>query len=352
MAMAMLPKFPLTKNPKLEYIISFRPQLLASANLMGLKGFILTQIEYENSEGQAPGDVFVPRQEPADPAANATALQLTRDSIMRNLYKEEHGKYVQYTSMFIGVFDKAHLAIIGDRVHGTLNRSLLQMKTALDRKYDVFTPKEIRTLIKTLGDGSITINPDEPIEVYLQEIEAIFNAAAVSMSTISEVDKIEYVTNELKKLSIAELNLWIMSYENTHATIISKDYAVFAASLQVMYETINRDTMRSAGYTAQAKETQNQELMAQVQELTKKVQTMEKQQVARESRFQNPKGPSDGGADNSNNSKRERGHGKNRHQKKAKGGTKFCDTCDFNSTHWSNVCRWPKIDHDANRMAP
>ena len=348
----MLPKFPQTKNPKLEYHTSFRPQLLAAATLMGLKGFILTQPEYESSQGQGPGDAFVARVKPPDPPANATGAQLSQNTIMRNLHTEENGKLVQFTSMFIGVFDKPHLAIIGDRAHGTLNKSLFQMKTSLDRKYNEFTPNEIRALIKTLGDGSITINPDEPIEVYLQEIETIFTAAAMSRSTISEVDKIEYVTTELKKLSIAEINLWLMMYENTHSTIISKDYTDFAAAMQVMYQTINRDTMRSAGYTAQAKETQNQELMAQVQQLIKTVQTLEKQQAERERRPQNPQGPSGGGANNSNNRKHERGQGKKQHQKKAKGGTKFCDTCDFNDTHWSNVCKWPKDDHDRNRMAP
>jgi hypothetical protein len=279
MAMAMLTKFPLTKNPKLEYITSFRPQLIARANLRGLKGFILTQPEYEISEGQVLGDVFVPKVEPPEPAANLTALQLSRNSVLRNLYKEEHGNYVQFTAEFIGAFDKAHLAIIGDRAHGTLNRSLIQMKTALDLKYSVFTPNELRALIKTLGDGSITINPDEPIEVYLQEIETIFIAAAASRSTISEVDKIDYVVTELRKLSIAQIDMWIMSYENTHATIISKDYAAFAESLQVMYQNVNKDTMKSAGYTAQAKEKENQELVAQVKLLTKTVQAMQKQQA-------------------------------------------------------------------------
>ena len=340
--MSMLPKFPLTINPKLEYLTSFRPKLLAAANLMDLKGFILTPREYETSQGQALGDVFVARVKPPDPAANATGPQLSQNSIMRSLYTEENSKLVTFTSMFIGVFDNPHLAIIGDRVHGTLNRSLLQMKTALDRKYEVFTPKEIRALIKTLGDGSITINPDEPIEVYLQEIETIFTAAAVSLSTISEVDKIEYVTTELKKLSIAEINLWLMMYENAHPTIISKDYPDFAASMQTMYQTINRDTMRSAGYTAQAKETQNQELMAQVQTLTKTVQTLEKQQAEREH---------SGSRNNSINGKRGRVQAKNQQQKKGK-GTKFCDTCDFNHSHWSNVCKYPKVGHDENRMAP
>lgn len=342
----MLPNFPLTKNPKLEYITSFRPKLLAAANLMDLKGFILTQQEYETSQGQALGDVFVARVKPPDPAANATGPQLSQNSIMRSLFTEENNKLVAFTSMFIGVFDNPHLAIIGDRVHGTLNRSLIQMKTALDTKYEVFTPNEIRALIKTLGDGSITIKPDGLIEVYLQEIETIFTAAAVSMSTISEVDKIEYVTTELKKLSIAEINLWLMMYENSHPTIISKDYADFAASMQTMYQTINKDTMRSAGYTAQVKETHNQELMAQIQTLTKTVQTLEKRQAEREN-----SGPHNKGANNSINGKRGRGQGKNQQQKKGK-GTKFCDTCDFNHSHWSNVCKYPKVGHDENRMAP
>lgn len=345
MAMAMLTKFPLTKNPKLEYITSFRPQLIARANLMGLKGFILTQPEYEISEGQVIGDVFAPKIEPPEPAANLNALQLNRNSILRNLYKEEHGKYVQFTSDFIGAFDKAHLAIIGDRVHGTLNRSLLQMKTALDQKYSVFTPTELKALIKTLGDGSITINPDEPIEVYLQEIETIFIAAATSRSTISEVDKIDYVVNELKKLSIAQIDLWIMSYENTHATIISKDYAAFAVSLQVMYQNVNKDTMKSAGYTAQAKEKENQELVAQVKLLTKQVQAMQKQRMSADKQ-QQPAGPR---LSNFNGKRKQEQVTGNKSKAR---GFKFCDTCDYNRTHWSNTCNRPKDGHEEDRRVP
>ena len=346
----MLTKFPQSNNPKLEYRSIFRPEIIAKATLLGLKGFILTQPEYETSEGQVPGDVFVPKVEPPIPGAHSTALQLSRNTILRNMYKEEHSKYVQFTSEFIGAFDKTHLAIIGDRTHGTLNRSLLQMKTALDMKYDVFTPKEITALIKTLGDGTVTINPDDPIEIYLQKIEIIFNAAATSQSTISEVDKIEYVIAELKKLNIAEIMLWIMSYETTHPTIVSKDYPAFALSLQVMYQNINRDTMRSAGYTAQATE-QIQDLMAQVKALNKTVQELEKRPRNKDSNHRNPLDTHTRGA---NSGKRERERGNNKQQKKGKGvqGTRFCDTCEFNHTHWSNMCKWPKDGHNEDRMAP
>jgi hypothetical protein len=142
-----------------------------------------------------------------------------------------------------------------------------------------------------------------------------------------------------------------MAYENTHSTIASKNYAAFALSLQEMYQNINRDTMSSAGYTAQAKEIQ--QLMAQVQSLNKTVQDLTKRPATatdKDSKQQKPAGKQARGNNKAN--KRQWEHGNNKQQQKKGKGARFCDTCDFNHTHWSNLCNRPKEDHDEDRMAP
>ena len=120
------------------------------------------------------------------------------------------------------------------------------------------------------------------------------------------------------------MDLWIAMYETTHTTMVSKNYAAFKASLLQFYPNLNHDTMKSAGYTAQAKEAQVQILETQVQKLTeqvKKLQGQKRPRAAQESR------------------------GKTK-------GTKYCDSCKFNHTHWSNECTKRKDEHNPNCMAP
>jgi hypothetical protein len=69
---------------------------------------------------------------------------------------------------------------------------------------------------------------------------------------------------------------------------------------------------------------------------------MQKQQAQRDDKQQQPVGT---------RSKRPATATNKQQQKKGK-GAKFCDTCDFNHTHWSNLCNRPKEDHDEDRMAP
>jgi hypothetical protein len=108
--------------------------------------------------------------------------------------------------------------------------------------------------------------------------------------------------------------------------------------------------MKSAGYTAQAKEKENQELVAQVKLLTKTVQAMQKQQAQRDDKQQQPVGTRSNNYNGKREHEQEKGNNENK-QKKGK-GFKYCDTCEYNRTHWSNTCRWPKDGHNEECRAP
>lgn len=318
-----LNKFPRTNNPKTEFQVWHR-EFLAIAYRFNLHGRVHTQPEYESLPGRQVGDVFVPLAEPQMPAMNANAQTLSNYNIRDRKYKEQNDPYIALLSAFTGALDLDHLIIVGDGENGTINRSLIEMLTPLKEKYNVFNPKEVKQMIKSLQDGSRPINPSENIETFLNHAETIHGIAARNQNTISEADKIDYVIAELAKLSNTKMDLWIAMYETTHTTMVSKNYAAFKASLLQFYPNLNHDTMKSAGYTAQAKEAQVQILETQVQKLTeqvKKLQGQKRPRAAQESR------------------------GKTK-------GTKYCDSCKFNHTHWSNECTKRKDEHNPNCMAP
>ena len=315
-------KFPRTSNPKMEFQVWHR-EFLAIAYRLNLHGRVHTQPEYEVLPGRQLGDIFVPLVEPQVPAANANAQLVGIYNIRDRKFKEQNDPYIALLSLFTGALDLDHLIIVGDGEHGTINKSLIQMLTPLKAKYSIFNPKEVKDMIKSLSDGSRPINLTENIETFLNHAETIHGIAARNQNTISEADKIDYVIAELAKLSNTKLDLWIAMYETNHTTMLSKDYNAFKALLLVFYPNLNHETMKSAGYIAQAKEDKTAALEAQIQKLTQQVNKLQGKHARPDEKMKT----------------------------KTK-GKKYCDSCKFNHSHWSNECTRRKDDHNPNSMAP
>ena len=108
-------------------------QLIAEAYSLGLKGYVLTQAQFEISLGQAVavGDVFQPLVKPIMPAQNASqnAWSRYRDGVQE--YNEEMRRYIDLRGRFISALSADISALVGDEDTGTLNKTLLLMITTI-----------------------------------------------------------------------------------------------------------------------------------------------------------------------------------------------------------------------------
>ena len=202
-----IPSFPLTRNPKLEFP-EWKKTIIAEATRRGLKGFILSAIEYSESAGQQPGDVFRPLTKPLLPGDEAKSTAWTKYNILNTAYEEKQEKpLLEFTVSFVAALGPSEIAIIGGGANGTLNKTLIEMLSSLSAHYEKWSPKELKNLKESLHNGAISINTDEPIDTYLTKVCAIHEVAYKNHSPIAEHEKIEYVSNELRKLNNAQLNL-------------------------------------------------------------------------------------------------------------------------------------------------
>ena len=120
-----------------------------------------------------------------------------------------------------------------------------------------------------------------------------------------------------------------MTYENATPEIADKDFDKFAKQLKTLFRTLDKDTMKSAGYyeasasqaTQQNTETQN-EVMAQLARLEKKLDSKMSFKKDREQNNAEPK------------------------------PFFYCHTCQFQKSHWSVMCRTPKKGHDRSKNHP
>jgi hypothetical protein len=318
-----------TRNAKLEFP-AWKKMVIAEATRRGLKGYVLNTTEYENSAGQVKGDVFTPLKRPKLPGEDAKSIAWTRYSILNTAYEEKQEKpLIEFTLSFVTALSPTEIAIIGGGVEGTQNKTLMEMLNALSEHYEKWSPTELKHLKDTLFNGTIAINTDEPIDIYLNKVNNIHNVAEANMSAIPEHEKIDGISKELRKLNIAQLNLWIMTYENSTPEIADKDYDKFTKQLKTLFRTLDKDTMKSAGYDASSAqatrpntETQN-EVMAQLARLEKMLDANIKP----------------------NN------EGENRES----AGLKpffYCHSCQFQKSHWSAMCRKPKKGHDKSKNHP
>ena len=319
-----------TRNAKLEFP-AWKKMVIAEATRRGLKGYVLTTTEYEKSAGQIEGDIFTPLKKPNLPGEDAKSSTWTRYSILNNAYEEKQEKpLIEFTLNFVTALSPAEIAIVGGGADGTLNKSLLEMLSALSEHYEKWSPTELRHIKETISNGSIAINTEEPIDIYLNKVSNIHDVAKANLSVIPEHEKIEGVAKELRKLNIAQLNLWLMTYENATPELIDKDYEKFTKQLKTLFRTLDKDTMKSAGYfeasaaqaTQQDNEAQN-EVMAQLARLEKKL-------------------------DSNINLKK----GKEEKDSAEPRPFFYCHSCLFQKSHWSAKCHNPKKGHDRTKNHP
>ena len=325
--------FPSTRNPKLEFP-TWLNQLIAEAYSLGLKGYVLTQAQFEISLGQAVGDVFQPLVKPIMPAQNASqnAWSRYRDGVQE--YNEEMRRYIDLRGRFISALSADISALVGDEDTGTLNKTLLQMITTMRNHFETWTQSELTAIKNTLHDGSISIKIEEPIETYLQKIKVIHAVAARNLSTIPDADKITFVCKELRKLNIMQLNLWIMTYENQNPEMAQKVFVNFTAALRITYQALDKDTMQSAGYTAAQLQVKD-EFQEQLTAITAQMNDLKKTQKA--------------GGEGERKRKQTQRDEKDTGEPKP---FKFCDTCNFNKSHWSKACNRPKDGHNFKKNQP
>ena len=321
-----------TRNPKLEFP-EWKKTIIAEATRRGLKGFVLSEIEYAQSVGQKPGDVFRPITKPTLPSDEAKSAAWTKFNILNTAYEEKQEKpLLEFTVSFVAALGPAEIAIIGGGSSGTLNKTLLEMITILSAHYEKWSPKELKTLKETLHNGTISINIDEPIDSYLTKVCSIHEVATKNHSPIPEHEKIEYVSSELRKLNIAQLNLWLMTYDNSTPEVEDKKFDEFSKQLKTLFRSLDKDTMSTAGYAAQAKqqyhEDQN-EVMAQLARLEKKIDATSTQNKTQ---------------------------GKQQYERRGAVSERrpffYCHSCKFQKSHWSAECSKPLPGHDSNKNHP
>jgi hypothetical protein len=315
-----------TRNAKLEFP-AWKKMVIAEATRRGLKGYVLTATEYEKSAGQVSGDIFTPLKKPNLPDENAKSSAWSRYSILNNAYEEKQEKpLIEFTLNFVTALSPTEIAIIGGGADGTLNKTLIEMLSALSEHYEKWSPTEIKQIKDTISNGTITLNIDEPIDIYLNKLSNIHDVAKENLSAIPEHEKIEGVAKELRKLNIAQLNLWLMTYENSTPEIADKDYEKFTKQLKTLFRTLDKDTMKSAGYyeasASQVTETQN-DVAAQLARLEKKLDAQISLKKDREERDGSEPRP-----------------------------FFYCHTCQFQKSHWSAKCRTPKKGHDRTKNHP
>jgi hypothetical protein len=235
---------------------------------------------------------------------------------------------MDFTLNFVTALSPTEIAIIGGGVDGTLNKTLREMISALCDHYERWSPIELKQLKETLHNGTIAINTEEPIDVYLNKINIIHDVAAANMSAVPEHEKIENIAKELRKLNIPQINVWLMTYENATPEISDKDYEKFSGHLKILFRNLDKVTMKVAEYESSAQTISPQreaqpEVMAQLARLEKRL-------------------------DDKANGKKD---GEERENAEPRPFF-YCHTCQFQKSHWSAKCRTPKKGHDKSKNHP
>ena len=356
-----LPNFPREpKNAKYEFN-DHDNAIIAMAVRHKVHGYFVTQERYEEIQGQA--GAFVPKKQPKLPGQNATALDYTAYNARKVTYDQEQTNLEIVTSKAIGTFDAAHIKMVGHPVTGIINKPILEILTTLRTKYTTMLPNEMKDLKDSVKNGEHTFNPEEDIDIYLNHIASIHQLAANNHNAFSESDKVEQISMEMRKLGDPHLNTWLLQQEVTNYTIASKQYDTFVAALRVVYATTRKTTSKAAGYAAQAVQQQQAmdasvtmaQLQLQLQRAQEQIAVLTAQHTANEMRERQPKAQRDNNKQRTSNHKRDNPQQttQNRGKKNKTAKVKFyCDTCGDNTTHWSNECFSPKLDHNANKMAP
>ena len=123
-----------------------------------------------------------------------------------------------------------------------------------------------------------------------------------------------------------------MSYDNATPEVEDKNFNEFSKQLKTLFRSLDKDTMSTAGYTAQVKqhtqEVQN-DVMAQLARLEKKIDATSNQNKAQV-----------------------------KHQNERKVPTTerrpffYCHSCQFQKSHWSAECTKPIPGHDNSKNHP
>ena len=241
-----LKPFPTTTNPKKEHP-QWDMEFVALATRMGLKGFVLTQKEFEASVGQKKGDAFVPRRQPRVPPQGASPSEFKLYDINDRLFLKEDNGRIELIGTLLAALDTKHLKVVGDIKTGTNNKTLLEMRTALIEKYGIWQEGEINALKASCSNGEVSLNEAEPIDVYLQAVNEIFTIAASNHSAFPEADKIMIVAKELKKLGSEDINMFLLAYKKAkNQTLASKNFEKFAVEAKIAYKTADKATMKAA----------------------------------------------------------------------------------------------------------
>ena len=337
----ILPHFGQAKHPKIEYP-RFKNAVEASAALHNIQGYVLSNAEHMARFGH----IFIPAVAPVVPAANATALAYQRYNVLLAAHKEETRPLKLLTQEYVNAIGPNNVKLVGDPVHGIINRTLQQMVQTMDDRYLHWLPAEISGLKRKVQSGDIKMmNPDD-LEQYIAELNIHFAILDNNQNGLSDIDKIQIVTTELRRLNVEPLNHWLKNYEQAHATIAAQIYAVFATDVQAAYANMNRITMEQAGYSAaQAKEVS--EMSTQLREMREQLKQLQQANAANEKNNKR-KGKTQAQPQQSEDKrKRSKGHNENKIDHKA---LKFGDTCSFNYSHWSSECWNPKEGHNASRV--
>ena len=329
-----LPRFGLAKHPKVEYP-TLKNALEAAAALHNIQGYVLSNADHMARFGH----IFVPAVAPAVPAVNAPAIAYQRYNVLLAAHKEETRPLINLTQEYVNAIGPNNVKIVGDPVHGIINRTLQQMVQSMDDRYLHWLPTEISDLKKKILRGDIKMsNPDE-LERYIADLNTHFAILANNHNGLSDIDKIQIVTTELKTLNIQPLNHWLQNYEQAHATIAAQVYVAFSADVQAAYANMKHITTEQAGYSsAQAKEMVD--LAAMVKSLQEKITKMERSNAK------------DGRSKRKGTAQVEEQQDKRRANKTEHKAFKFCDTCSFNYSHWGSECWNPKEGHNDRKVKP
>ena len=249
----LIPAFPPVGLSHRQAFRAWKQQVLSALTFLGpqergLLGFALPADQWLLVPGV--DGPFVALVRPDRPAANAAAATISFWKNDQDQFMAERSAVLEATAKIIACLDIVARQVIEDPVHGTRNRTLLEILTLIEAEYGIVTVAEIRRLKVSLADPW---DPSTEMGAHVQRHEEIHAILHANHEAISHSTKTEFFFGSLSNLSWEELGHpfreAIVFFYNTHATIDTQTWAAAKRAIITAYNS-RTSTMGSLGYAA------------------------------------------------------------------------------------------------------
>jgi hypothetical protein len=248
-----------------EDYLTYRLSLLNAAfssnrqNPTGLSGFLLTPQEYRTLCALPDDAVHIPlihpgpRPGPAPPGAPAAIVRASREALTtwtgdNAAFISQETALFTFKTAFFDSLDTTSRLLVSDPHGGIVQRTPLQMLTALDASYGQVTTQDLTLNMQRLLTPFV---PTDSFRAFITTHVRCHTFAATYGSAIPESEKIRHLTSSLTPCGLFQGPLQL--YERDHPILTTQNFRDLSAELQRFADTIpSNATTKGAGFVHSA----------------------------------------------------------------------------------------------------